>query len=1172
MTGAFGTGVKPVPLTGILVVGMPDCGVDHVGNVLHLLGLPQIDAAAGRPLARFNDRLLRFAGGTLERLPELSPDELVRVLDRFRIKAGQTFQAALPAEAEPTTWVWSDPRLSVLAPFWWHTLDLDVAVVFVHRDPADLTTSIPRSECKSRLEQWDHYNRAAMAQAFQRPSAVFDLEQLLNQAKGQVQLIVEFIELFGLSVPAEAIEASVDYLENAANGALPAVEARGLPVSKDQRTLAHILTRMDGIHPDPRAWTGDKGILDEIAGFYDEDYYGTSYDISGIPYARDQEHWVSFFNGAARSIVATLHPRSALDVGCATGMLVEALRNEGVDAQGIDISEWAIGQVPAELAPYCTVGSVTEELDGHYDLITFIEVAEHLPAFAVDEAIANLCRHAECVFFSSTPDDFDEPTHLNVQSSGYWALAFLRHGFIRDFDYDASFLAPHAILFRRTTKSVEEVVYDYELALADLRRAAAGRDELDAARDAAVAEHDALADRYNTLVRDNQSLMHEFSRVSDQLYSQASAFREERMRRQAELTAAVEEISAHNVENHRLHLELQRAHAEIQAIHHTKTFRYLSVLRRAYGKLRRLRTAPAISGGPVEVPEERTYARWVERYDTLDDATRAAVRARLDTLEHYPLVSVIMPVYNTPARYLKAALESVLAQLYTNWELCVADDCSTEPHVAGILAQYAKRDARIKVVTRSENGHIAAASNSALEIATGDWIVPLDHDDVLTEHALALGMLAWNERRDARVIYSDEDKIDDQGQRQLPYFKPDFDPLLLLAQNYMTHLLFLRRDLVGAVGGYRVGFEGSQDWDLVLRVAERIEEGQVVHVPHVLYHWRLHDESTASLVSNKPYALDAGRRAVVEHLARSGLDAEVTRIPSLGHNRVRWRLPESPPLVSIIIPTKDGALLRRCIDSLLELTSYPSFEIVVVDNGSRGLATLEFLRENEQHLTVIRDERPFNYSALNNAAVRRAKGDVLCLLNDDTEVIAPHWLDEMVGHLLMPHVGAVGAKLYYPDGRIQHAGVIVGLGGVAGHSHRMSDRLSPGYNGRLLAAQNLSAVTGACMVVRREAWELVGGLDEGNLAIAFNDVDFGLRLRQAGWRVVWTPYATLFHHESISRGPDDIGPRVHGFAKEIQFIKDRWGESLLRDPAYNPNLTLDTEDFALSWPPRVSYR
>jgi GT2 family glycosyltransferase len=276
--------------------------------------------------------------------------------------------------------------------------------------------------------------------------------------------------------------------------------------------------------------------------------------------------------------------------------------------------------------------------------------------------------------------------------------------------------------------------------------------------------------------------------------------------------------------------------------------------------------------------------------------------------------------------------------------------------------------------------------------------------------------------------------------------------------------------------------------------------------------------------------------------------------------------------VSIIIPTKDGRLLQRCIDSVLTFTTYPNFEVVVVDNGSRQLPTLDYLRQRQGQVTVIRDERPFNFSALNNAAVERISGSIICLLNDDTEVISGGWLEEMVSQLLMPGVGAVGAKLYYPDGRIQHAGVILGIGGVAGHSHRCSDRLSPGYFGHLLLAQNVSAVTAACMVVRHKAWIDVSGFDEQNLAVAFNDVDFGLRLRRAGWRTVWTPEAELYHHESVSRGPDTVGERLHDSPREVEYMERHWSSLLRSDPAYNPNLSLVTEDFSLAWPPRVSYR
>ena len=1161
---------------GVFVMGMFGSGVPLIGEVLHRLGLTDLESVGSDALSDFNDHLLKMAGGSHLRLPALGPGEVARLLADHQDEAAHVFEKSFGTPAGPgdggTPWVWADPRLSLLATFWQGALGISPGALLVHRTPTNLHgADLDALDEEELVMQWDRYNRAAMAQCFEWPSAVLRYESVLGQTKAQVHLVAKLLGQWGLAPGEGGIESAIDILETAAESETHAVPPRPALMTKDHHTLERILDRMGGLHPDPEQWKSDAELLGEVATFYDEDYYGESYDTTGIPYNRDQEHWVTFFVGIAKTVVATLHPRSVLDVGCATGMLVEALRNEGVDARGIDVSGWAIGQVPEPLRPYCTVGSVTEELSGTYDLITCIEVAEHLPTFAVADAIANICRHTDAVLFSSTPDDFDEPTHLNVESTGYWSRHFIRQGFLRDVDYDASYLATHAVVFRRSTADVEDVVYEYERALSalslDARRGWRAEVELEDA----VAEHDRLAERYNTLAQNNLALSDEYALVAEQVRTLSSEYHELESRRKAELDAAQEMIAAHNATNHHLLLELRERDAEIEAIQRTKIFRYTATLRRVYRKLRRIENAPS-SQDPASAVVERTYSRWVEEFDTLDDADRRSIRDRLDQLPEQPLVSIIFPVYNTPPRYLKAAIESVIGQLYANWELCIADDCSTEPHVAEIINRYAAQEPRIKLTTRSENGHISAASNSALDLAGGMWITPLDHDDVLPEHALAMGMLAAHEHEEAGVIYSDEDKIDDEGRRQLPYFKPDFDPLLLQGQNYLTHLLFLRRDLVVSAGGYRLGFEGSQDWDLVLRVTERLEPSQVVHVPHVLYHWRLHDESTASLVQAKPYALDAGQRAVEEHLARTGVHGDVTRIPSLGHNRVTWRLPEDPPLVSIIIPTKDGRLLERCVNSLLAFTSYPNFEIVVVDNGSRELATLEFLRENEHHLTVIRDDRPFNYSALNNAAVHRVSGSLLCLLNDDTEVIAEDWLTEMVGHVLMSGVGAVGAKLLYPDGRIQHGGVIVGLGGVAGHSHRMSDRLAPGYCGRLLVAQNLSAVTAACMLVRREAWDQVGGLEEENLAVAFNDVDFCLRLRQAGWRIIWTPHATLYHHESVSRGPDDVGFRVHEFAKEIQFIKSRWGDSLLHDPAYNPNLTLDIEDFSLSWPPRVTYR
>ncbi len=424
---------------------------------------------------------------------------------------------------------------------------------------------------------------------------------------------------------------------------------------------------------------------------------------------------------------------------------------------------------------------------------------------------------------------------------------------------------------------------------------------------------------------------------------------------------------------------------------------------------------------------------------------------------------------------------------------------------------------------------------------SGEWVALLDHDDIVAPHALALFALAIGDHPEAGVIYSDEDKLDESGKRRDPFFKPNFDPLLLLGQNFVSHFSAFRKDLVDRVGGYRVGYEGSQDWDLTLRITELLSVSQVIHVPHVLYHWRVHASSTASVVSAKPYAVDAGQRAVVDHLERTARRARTTRIGQWGFNRVTFELPDPPPKVSVIIPTRDGDRLTRCIDSVLAFTIYPDFEVLVVDNGSQKRSTMEYLRANEHRITVIRDDRPFNHSALNNMAVAQSSGEIVCLLNDDTEVIGGGWLSEMVSQVIQPGVGAVGGKLYYGDGRVQHAGVILGVHGVAAHAHRNFDRLSTGYFGHLQLAHRMSGVTAACMVVRREAWRQISGFDEPSLPNVLNDVDLCLRLRQAGWDIVWTPYAELFHHESTSRGIDNEGPASRGVRRSGRRHGDQMG-------------------------------
>ena len=568
--------------------------------------------------------------------------------------------------------------------------------------------------------------------------------------------------------------------------------------------------------------------------------------------------------------------------------------------------------------------------------------------------------------------------------------------------------------------------------------------------------------------------------------------------------------------------------------------------------------------------DRKHYSEWVKRYDTPTDSLRAAMRERIASMGSTPLISVVMPVYDVDPNWLREAIESVRRQIYPQWELCVADDASPTEATRALLNEYAALDARIKVVFRPQNGHISAASNSALELAAGPWIALMDHDDLLAEHALFWLADAIDRHPDARLIYSDEDKIDGRGVRSAPNFKPDWNLDLFRSQNMFSHLGAFRTDLVRELGGFRVGLEGAQDYDLVLRCIEHVAPAQVHHIPRVLYHWRVHAASTATSIEAKPYAHEAGVRALNEHFARTGVRGQAECTPD-GY-RVHYELPDPPPLVSLIIPTRNAAeLVRQCIESIQRKTTYPRYEIILVDNGSDDPAALDYFRQLGQQpgVRVIRDDRPFNYSALNNAAVELASGELVGLVNNDIEVISPDWLSEMVAIALQPGVGAVGARLWYPDMRLQHGGIILGIGGIAGHSHK---RLQPGDAGhfqRAVVVQSLAAVTAACMVVRKDIYRSVGGLDEEHLQVAYNDVDFCLRVREAGYRNVWTPYAELIHHESATRGDDAATDKQARFVAEGQYMQRRWGEALVTDPAYSPNLSLMFEDFSYAWPPRV---
>lgn len=567
-----------------------------------------------------------------------------------------------------------------------------------------------------------------------------------------------------------------------------------------------------------------------------------------------------------------------------------------------------------------------------------------------------------------------------------------------------------------------------------------------------------------------------------------------------------------------------------------------------------------------------SYADWIAQNEPAS-ANYAGFKASAMTWASQPLVSVIMPTYNSPLNFLAQAIESVKAQVYPHWQLCIADDASSDKRVQAFLEEAAAKDSRISIVLRPQNGHISESSNSALAIAKGEWVALLDHDDLL--HPLALYELVkcLQQRPEANIVFSDEDKVDEQGARFGPYFKTEYNPELMWAQNMISHLGCYRKSELDEIGGFRKGFEGSQDYDLALRVIQRSSISQIVHIPMVLYHWRAISGSTALAPSEKPYAEIASRAALKEHMSAIQVPAWVGASPEVANmNRVRPELIEPAPLISILISSTDEIdSLKRCIDSIQTKSSYPNYEILVVDNNSEKAESFEyFARLKVAGVKVLKYAKPFNFSAICNLAAQQASGQYLCLLSHAIEIQTPEWMEEMLSFAQLPQAGAVGARLWYPGTRgLKHCGFVTGLCGIAGLAYDGIPRTEKGYFGRPVLHHRCSAVTASCMMIKKASYFAVNGMDEG-LALAFSDVDFCLRLGQAGFHCVYTPHAEMTHHESASRDGDLSDANRARLMSEEAFMESRWGQQLLADPFYSPNLSLDHSDFRMAARSRVA--
>ena len=574
------------------------------------------------------------------------------------------------------------------------------------------------------------------------------------------------------------------------------------------------------------------------------------------------------------------------------------------------------------------------------------------------------------------------------------------------------------------------------------------------------------------------------------------------------------------------------------------------------------------------------YGGWIKYNEPKDADLKKQMSVKFE-LE--PKISVVVPMYNTKEKFFKELIKCMMDQTYSNWELCLADG---SPKQNENLKKYYEQDERIKYKFLNGNLGIAGNSNAAIEMATGDYIALLDHDDVLADYALYEIVYNLNKFPNAEFLYSDEDKIDENGNRYDAYFKPDFAPDTLRCQNYICHFSVFKKELMEKLGGFRENYDGAQDYDIFLRMLEITDPKNISHVPKILYHWRVHNESTAKLNSNaKNYAFEAGKKAIEDHIKRVGLEGTVSKGCIDGIYRIDYKV-IGEPKVSIVIPNKDGKdILEVCINSIFEKSTYKNFEIVITENNSETNEIFDYYKtllkndkikivnyntgkrietEDECSLEYTNKNRRevksgFNYSAIINFGVKNTTGEYVVQLNNDTELITPNWLELMLGFCQRKDVGAVGVKLYYQDETIQHAGIIVGIGGIAGNRFKSIPKSGHGYFAKESMIENLSAVTAACIMTPKSIYEEVGWMDEG-LAVAFNDVDFCLKIREKGYLVVYNPFIEFWHYESKTRGQEDSPAKIKRFQGEMSRFEQRWPEILdSGDPYYNINLSLDTE-------------
>lgn len=934
-----------------------------------------------------------------------------------------------------------------------------------------------------------------------------------------------------------------------------------------------------------------------MSEIYNEEYY-KNYDVGcGKVSYENSEYTKGFLIKLADRIVADFHPKTVLDAGCALGFLVAALRDRGVEAYGIDISEYAISKVREDIRPFCKVGSLTEKLPEGlpetFDLVVSIEVLEHLYAADGNKAIQNICGVTDTVLFSSSPDDFEEPTHVNVQQREYWGRLFFQNGFTDDITYRPQYLTSHAVLYRKNTDMARQIE-DYER---NIRMSEHDRQKTETILNQAISDKERHIQNLEAM---RKAEIENFEQEKTNLLHAEEILKAEMARAEQEyafnLANQKETCEKVNTElaYYKMHYaaaigqreELKRQLADCQNAYNVISNAFLwkitkplrLILDFLKNHLRKITVLRLLYKGIRSLFKEGFSKTWKKAQYKIANKRAQNTAANMPLFSKEELeaqrreifpkqikFSIVVPLFNTPEKFLREMIESVLNQTYSDFELCMADGSDKDHKYVGLICrQYMKKDKRIRYKKLEKNLGISENTNACLKMAAGDYIGLFDHDDLLHPAALHEMMRAICEEN-ADLIYTDENTFHETPKDAFcPNFKPDFAPDTLRSYNYICHFTVFSKELLKKAGMFRSAFDGSQDYDMILRLTEKARK--IVHIPEILYYWRAHKNSVAESIGAKPYTLDSARRALSEHLKRVGLSGKVENSSYPSAYRIKYDILNQPK-VAIVIPNMDHAeTLKTCITSILGKTTYENYEIIIVENNSKKKETFAYYDELKKLpcIRVITWQGKFNYSAINNFGVKEAKdSEYVVLLNNDVEIITPNWLQEMLMFAQRKDVGAVGAMLYYPDDTIQHAGVIVGLGGVAGHAHKYFPRGSFGYMVRATIAQNFTAVTAACVMIPRRVWDKIDGLDE-SFEVAFNDVDMCMRIRKAGYLIVWTPFAELYHYESKSRGAEDTPEKQKRFAGEIERFQKRWRKELNQgDPYYNPNLTLDREDFSI---------